>query len=482
MAGGLCALILGVLGPLCACAAPLAPFEPPTGCYIGAYIEKDPVAKGDIAAFERLTGRKHASYFHYVGYGQPFPFEWTARLRAAHAMPHIAWEPNDGLAAVKDDEYLRGWAEACAHFADPILLRFASEMNDEWEVWSGDPDLFIRKWRMVYNVIHGVAPNVIMVWCPFFTPKSTIPLYYPGDEYVDWVGINIYSVVNHEGSLKKPATDTADEHLAFVYSLYADRKPVAICEYAATHYCEAAGKQTIEFAVQEMRKLYESLPIKYPRVRMINWFSVDTVGERLAHNDYSLTTDERVLQAYRSTVASPYFLGEVVAARPALPGAPGAPVPATPGVIVALPGIALPPGVLGTGPAPPPGPGPGPLPAVAPGPEAAAPLPATRVPLALVEHASPAPGGVGIVVHGGRPEALRGRVTVEAVLGSALQPDRVSFEVDGHFQAVTTAAPFTFYLNADRLSPGEHHLHVIVKSDAGGVIAEAEAAVVAPAP
>jgi len=71
--------------------AELAKFEPPTGCYVGAFVQLDPVVKGDFGLFEQLTQRKHASYFRYLGYGMPFPSEWVARVKAAGAAPHIAW-------------------------------------------------------------------------------------------------------------------------------------------------------------------------------------------------------------------------------------------------------------------------------------------------------------------------------------------------------------------------------------------------------
>ena len=51
----------------------MAKWEPLTGCYIGAFIEREPTLHGDIALFEALTKKKHASYFTYVGFGQPFP-------------------------------------------------------------------------------------------------------------------------------------------------------------------------------------------------------------------------------------------------------------------------------------------------------------------------------------------------------------------------------------------------------------------------
>jgi len=451
------------------CAVGLAPFEPVAGCYIGAYIEMDPVAKDDIATFERLTGKKHASYFRYVGYGQPFPFQWAEKLKAARAMPHIAWEPNSGLDPVQDDQYLRGWAQACAHYEQPIFLRFASEMNGDWEAWSGNPELYVRKWRMVYDVIRRIAPNVIMVWCPFATPKSTIPLYYPGDEYVDWVGINVYSVVWHNGNTSRRAVEDALQHLAFVYGLYADRKPIAVCEYAATHYCEAEHAATTQFAIDKMRQLYESVRTRFPRVKMVNWFSVDTVEEGLAHNDYALTSDPMVLQAYRTLVASDTFLStvqspEMVAAG----GEPGTMVTSGPGP-VALPGAAQ-------------VPQPGAVPIVTGPVPVSQVIPRTTVPLALSEEASPAATEIAIVVRGGSPAALYGEVMIEAVLGPALQADRLFLYLDDRLRTATTSAPFSFRWNAATAPPGEHIIRAVAKDADGGSFAEAEASVIVAKP
>jgi len=219
-----------------------APWEPSQGCYLGAYIELDPTARDDAAVFESLVGKRHVSYFHYVGYGRPFPFEWVKKLRDAGYVPHIAWEPNDGLDQVRDDDYLRGWAQAARHADTPIFLRYASEMNGDWQAWSGNPKLYIEKWRTMARVMREVAPNVILVWCPFAQPQRSIPDYYPGDEYVDWVGVNIYSVLRHDGDPAKLAAEQPTELLRYVYDLYADRKPIAVCEYAATHFCAATGR------------------------------------------------------------------------------------------------------------------------------------------------------------------------------------------------------------------------------------------------
>lgn len=443
-----------------ASAGPLGPYEPAEGCYLGAYIELDHNVNDEIGTFEQLTGKKHATYFRYVGYGQAFPFRWVKEMQARGVTPHIAWEPNAGLSAVKDDDYLHGWAEAAARTGAPIFLRYASEMNGNWMAYSGDPDLYIAKWRMVYRIMHEVAPNVVMIWCPFSQPKATIPVYYPGDEYVDWVGVNIYNVLHADGDPAKPPSDDPRDQLKYVYDLFAYRKPIAICEYAATHYCVATKTSAVEYAIDNMTRLYSALPAQFPRVRMINWFSVDTEREGLAANNYCLTDNPQILAAYVKLVSSTYFLSQVVKERQIASAAPPQ--------VASLPGAATPP-------TPPQAPVTVPAP---PLPKPAAPLPATNLPLAGTRLGLAPPSGAMIVVQGGRPEALSGRVEIAAEVGKLVPADTATFYVDGRFLAITNVQPFRFVWNASNLPPGAHDLKVVLSNDAEHTVATAQASVI----
>lgn len=306
------ALLLVVLRPALA-EPPLAKYEPVRGCYIGAFVEHDPSSLGDFAAWEKVVGKKHASYLTYSGYGRPFPSAWFSRVKAAGAAAHLGWEPNNGLDAVQDDVYLRQWAKAAKATGIPIFLRFASEMNGNWMAYSGDPVKYIEKWRLVTRVMREEAPNVVMVWCVSSEPQDKILAYWPGDAWVDWVGVNIYSLVYHNNDPNRPAShkDPRDD-LRFVYDRFSDRKPIMICEYAATSFCKVVNKPTVEFAVAKMTHLYQSLPIEFPRVKGIFWFSLDAIARGLANNNYCLTWDPRLVERYRAVTEPDYFLSNVI--------------------------------------------------------------------------------------------------------------------------------------------------------------------------
>jgi len=417
----------------------LAP--PATGqarCLIGAYIKQDPVVAGDIALFERLVGRKHSSYMRYLGYGEPFPTDWVAKVHSHGALPHIAWEPNNGLDEVRDDVYLRRWAQAAAEAEKPILLRFASEMNGTWMPYSGNPDEYIRKWRLVYTTIKSEAPNVIMVWCPFATPRRTIPLYYPGDEYVDWVGVNIYAVLYHDGDVNQPSQRDPVDDLRYIYNLYGARKPIAICEYGVTHYCRASYQFSSDFAAANIKQMYQAIPEQFPNVVFINWFSVDAASDGLACNDYAVTTDNLVLNSYRQAIADHYFLTQL---------------PASPQIVLA---------------------------AISPLPQHSPPQ--TTVPLALTGTSHVASDQLAIVVRGSRPEAVSGPVVIEARAGSGLKVNLVEFYVDGRILALTNVPPYRVQWNATGSKPSEHTIRVVARNAADQEIATAEATIIVGEP
>jgi hypothetical protein len=297
--------------------------EPPVGAYIGAFIDRDDqLAETWMDEnwqthrrpqhFAQKVGKPHASYFMYLGYGQKVPLKWLQECKEAGAIPHLAWEPKK-LTDVKDDEYLREFAKACGELKWPIFLRYASEMNGKWTPYNGNPSLYREKFRLVHRVFKQYAPQVATVWCVNSVPREGIPAYYPGDDACDWVGINVYSVPFYDNNPKNPAF--LDSPLALVdpiYKLFKDKKPMAICEYAASQMAAVDKVKRPEFAIEKMSILYSALPRLYPRIKMINWFNMNTMkhaapGRQL--NNYSLTEDARVLKAYRSNIDTPYYIG-----------------------------------------------------------------------------------------------------------------------------------------------------------------------------
>lgn len=301
-----------------------AKLEPKHGCYVGAFIDReDQIDTGFIGngqshkdpdGFNSATGKHHASFFTYLGYGRPFPTCWISILRQRGAAAHIAWEPRS-TRSVRDDAYLRSFADECAASHTPIFLRFAGEMNGDWTPYHGDPEAYKEMFRTVARVMHKRAPNVAMVWCPAEIPENRITDYYPGKEFVDWVGVNFYSVIYNDGDPNRNAEwrNPADA-IRYVYSTYSKDHPIMVGEWAATHRSVVDEVERPEFAVNKIAQFYGAIPRLYPRLKAVHWLSVNTIehaipGRQL--NDFSLLSDPRALAKYREMVAPDYFLAQV---------------------------------------------------------------------------------------------------------------------------------------------------------------------------
>lgn len=102
-----------------------------------------------------------------------------------------------------------------------VFFRYAPEMNGNWFAYGQQPEKFVTHWRYVVTHIRkglgDLSSKVAMIWAPnsgngypflggkfenkTFTatlnPQSDpYGVYYPGDDYVDWVGLSVY----HYGS------------------------------------------------------------------------------------------------------------------------------------------------------------------------------------------------------------------------------------------------------------------------------------------
>jgi hypothetical protein len=318
-----------------------APAEPVVGCYCGAFIDKDDTLRKSFnddnwnghhtpQEFDERTGKAHGSLFSYLKYGQKFPRKWVEACKQAHVIPQIAWEPAN-LNQVRDDDYLRSFARACAAADWPIFIRFASEMNGFWTPYHNNPPLYREKFRLMHKVLHSYAPRIATIWCVNNPPLQNIADYYPGDDGCDWVGINIYSLVYHDNNTSRPGLlDTPLALLDPIYKIYASRKPIAICEYAAAHRPVVDNKLYNDFAIQKMSLMYSALSRLYPRVKLIDWFDMNSIrypvpGKILS--DFTLTDQQSILDTYRRLVVAPYFLSEPQTGADNLPPLPRPIVP-----------------------------------------------------------------------------------------------------------------------------------------------------------
>ncbi|MBB5173853.1 stalk domain-containing protein [Texcoconibacillus texcoconensis] len=295
-----------------------AKFEPEIGALLGAYAEEDDAVHDStsgnphyIEEFPNLVNHDHAAYLLYVSWGTPFS-QLASHIRRAEEQGvamQLALQPDDGLGEVQDGEYIRQFAQDAANADIPIFLRFANEMNGEWVEWYDEPERYIDKYRTVANVFQQEADNVAMVWAPNYFPPDNITDYYPGDHYVDWVGVSMYQRHNGEDDLLGEGVDRSSyvEKFEHIYDLYADRKPIFISEGAVSHIDPNTNEGVTEWATRHVETFYNSLPMLYPGVKAVFWFSSD--GQ--SANDYRLSQNDQVLNAYQEAIQNDFYLSNI---------------------------------------------------------------------------------------------------------------------------------------------------------------------------
>ncbi|MEE4354611.1 MAG: glycosyl hydrolase [Desulfatiglans sp.] len=155
----------------------------------------------------------------------PFPGESLDAIWNRGAIPCLTWEPmyyNEGhevMVTGQDilngayDSYLIEFAKQSAAWKRPFMIRFAHEMNIERYHWGTkkqeygpeSPHIYRRMFRYVVTIFQKAgAQNVLWVFCPnsesvpnaSYKPGAAwnrIEDYYPGDKYVDVMGIDGYN-------------------------------------------------------------------------------------------------------------------------------------------------------------------------------------------------------------------------------------------------------------------------------------------------
>lgn len=189
---------------------------------------------------------------------------------------------------------------------NPVLMRIGGEMN----VW-GDlqPSLFINAYRHVANLARQYSPNVALVFSPNFSSGYGVDMdsFYPGDSYVDWVGVSLYYnryAIN--GDKKNDAFYGVNEYgdpmlnVQQVVNLSRlHKKPIIVTEGGSIHW--EKGEDLTSFAAERVQKAYSFLTMVYPEIKCIIYSDTD-------FNDpdryYCLHKNQTVTDAYNSAVAA----------------------------------------------------------------------------------------------------------------------------------------------------------------------------------
>jgi len=271
-----------------------------------------------VTAFEADAQKAVAIVMWYQQWGmtdgsQYLQSDWMNEVRAHGSIPLVTWEPWDPFQGVNQpayalqqiidgvyDAYILTWARDSMAWGYPYFLRFAQEMNGNWYPWSEQVNgntagQFVLAWRHVHALFttQGVT-NVTWVWCPNVDYPGSTPLQelYPGDAFVDWVGMDGYNWGSIQGHVWQPFSSVFQE--TYQEMLRITARPMMIAEMASA---EQGGNKaswiTDAFVVQ--------LPQDFPSIRAVTWFNENK------ETDWHIESSPASQNAFASAIQSSLY-------------------------------------------------------------------------------------------------------------------------------------------------------------------------------
>ncbi|MGH8047083.1 MAG: glycoside hydrolase family 26 protein [Chthoniobacterales bacterium] len=331
-------------------AAPAIPVQrlavPERGAYFGAFVDagdtEDDVNLERVQRFEDLIGRHLAivASSSYWGEGT-FPTANLELIRRHGSVPLVFWSPwgkpyeqdsgpdkfsLDNILAGKFDVYIDHWADSARAYGTPFLVSLCNEMNGSWFPWSGyfygaekplgggkfaGPEKFKTAWRYIVDRVRARgAGNVLWVfhvnnYGVTNDAWNSYKQYYPGANYVDWLGASVYGMQfrNRHDHWVDFDDDLLDEPYRWLAALD-PQKPIMVAEFGVGEFPEQGNK------AQWFAHAFASIEKRFPRIKAAVYWNERWQNEDGTYSNLRVNTSAESLQAFREGVDRPFWLGE----------------------------------------------------------------------------------------------------------------------------------------------------------------------------
>ena len=318
---------------------------PANGVYLGIWA--NPLLGSPEAAIEAREGpapngigRRFALHLHYKQWtdlaqqlNSAGVFQPDADLQGdiSHGrVPVISWACDDATpnsnhviagGDPNEDAVITASAKALAQYPGPVILRWLWEVNvlTNHQTCRGDTggtptqqvySDFIGAWRHIRGLFQSAgATNVVFLWNPGSyraDGNADDPHgFYPGNAYVDWIGVDTY---------QRAATETFDDDFALFYNDFGNsqygNKPLMVGENGSPTYAQ----NNIELQWTYLQGLLASMQAnRYPLLKAYDYFDSpgnSTVSWALDDNNGKGSGG---LAAIAILAASPAFLAPAIA-------------------------------------------------------------------------------------------------------------------------------------------------------------------------
>jgi beta-mannanase len=240
-------------------------------------------------------------------------------------------DPVFTLQSIIDGEFdaeLTQWALDAKKTNIPLMVEFGTEVNGDWFPWSGiingggetteygdpsipdGPERFRDAYRHIIDLFNAqnvnnitwvfhVVPSEYSSIDPIDEPWNNIKNYYPGDNYIDWIGTSIYGAIQpgEEWYSFSEIMDTAYPELAAISA----EKPLAILEMGIVEDPSMGNKSVwIKDALEDIQSE------KYPRIKALSYWN-EKWEEDNTVIDLSLNSSADSAEVFRDMISSSFF-------------------------------------------------------------------------------------------------------------------------------------------------------------------------------
>ena len=210
-----------------------------SGKYFGVTALNVPSSTSAYEAIAKKAGVAPNMVEYYVNWTHSYDATVVRDAYAEGALPVLTWQSFAGLqgstartldqsaytlATIIDgdhDAYITTFAKAVKAAQYPIVIRLDHEMDGNWFPWSegvngNTSGQYVEAWRHIWTLFQEAgATNVIWDWAPNILRGATntdLAELYPGDKYVDWIGLSAYDDTEYTAkALILPSLDAIRE-------------------------------------------------------------------------------------------------------------------------------------------------------------------------------------------------------------------------------------------------------------------------------
>jgi Glycosyl hydrolase family 26 len=251
---------------------------------------------GEIRDFERWVGskvthvgaflsQKSWEQFHETSFlDQWADSGYTLSLGVPMLVANQPGNLRQGASGAYDDHFRQLAQDLAAKRLGSTIIRLGWEFNGDWYPWAAekDPQAFAEYFRRIVDTMRSVpgAEELRFDWNPAIGPAEVPEAAYPGDEYVDIVGMDIYDR-EYTNELADPAKrweSMVNQPFGLAWQrdfAAAHGKPISFPEWGTSDRHEGGGKQDNPLFIRNMNEWIRSNNVEYA-----NYFEFDAPDEQ----------------------------------------------------------------------------------------------------------------------------------------------------------------------------------------------------------